>query len=62
MSQSYIDPVCGVIITHRTAFAQSEYNGKTYYFCSKADKQAFDKHPVKYIFALLKPLPHTEHA
>jgi YHS domain-containing protein len=56
MTQTYIDPVCGVIITHRTAFAQSNYRGKIYYFCSKADKETFDKHPVRYIFALHQPI------
>ena len=49
MTETYIDPVCGVVLTPRTVFAQSIYKGKTYYFCSKADKEAFDKNPEKYI-------------
>jgi YHS domain-containing protein len=30
------DPVCG---------GSSEYNGKTYYFCSASCKQKFDRDP-----------------
>ena len=49
MIQTYIDPVCGVILTSRTTFTQSNYKGKIYYFCSNADKDAFDKNPEKYL-------------
>jgi YHS domain-containing protein len=56
MLQTYIDPVCGVILTHRIVFAQSEYNGKIYYFCSQADKAAFDHNPPRYLMNLHKKL------
>jgi YHS domain-containing protein len=31
-----------------TAAAASEYKGKTYYFCAKGCKKAFDSDPEKY--------------
>lgn len=48
MAQTYRDPVCGMEVTPQTAAGKSQYNGKTYYFCSPADKEAFDKNPEKY--------------
>jgi Cu+-exporting ATPase len=42
------DPVCGMQVDPRTAAAQSTYNGKTYYFCSEACRQQFDKNPAQY--------------
>jgi Cu+-exporting ATPase len=32
-----------------TAAGTSEYNGKTYYFCSPGCKASFDKDPEKYL-------------
>ncbi len=43
------DLVCGMNVDPKTAAAQSEYQGKTYYFCSPGCKQAFDKEPEKYV-------------
>ncbi len=48
------DPVCGMEVEPKTAIAKSTYQGKTYYFCSMEDKQAFDKEPQRYI----KPQEH----
>lgn len=48
MAQTFKDPVCGMEVTAETAAGKSEYKGKTYYFCSVADKQTFDKNPEKY--------------
>ena len=42
------DPVCGMQVDPRTAAAQSTYNGKTYYFCSEACRQQFDKNPAQH--------------
>ncbi len=44
-----IDPVCKMDIDEKTAKVKSEYQGKTYYFCALACKQAFDKNPDKYV-------------
>jgi Cu(I)/Ag(I) efflux system membrane fusion protein len=45
-AQVFIDPVCGM--QGDTAISYS-YNGKTYYFCSKSDKETFMQDPKKYI-------------
>lgn len=42
------DPVCGMSVDEGSARFKSEYKGKTYYFCSRACKTAFDKDPAKY--------------
>lgn len=42
------DPVCGMQIDPDNAAGQSTYQGKTYYFCSPACKQKFDKNPGQY--------------
>ena len=44
-----IDPVCGMEVDPKTAANKSNYQGKTYYFCSQEDKKAFDKEPQKYV-------------
>lgn len=41
------DPVCGMEVDEKKAAAKSEYKGKTYYFCSRGCKVAFDKDPEK---------------
>lgn len=42
------DPVCGMEVNEKTALLQSEYMGKTYYFCGPGCKKAFDENPAKY--------------
>ncbi|PMP73271.1 MAG: hypothetical protein C0180_07190 [Aciduliprofundum sp.] len=42
------DPVCGMEVKEDTKF-RSDYNGKTYYFCSESCKKQFDKNPEKYV-------------
>jgi YHS domain-containing protein len=46
-----IDPVCGMEVDPKTAAGKSEYQGKTYYFCSPGCKRDFDKEPQKYVKA-----------
>jgi len=43
------DPVCGMDVDEKKAAATSGYKGKTYYFCSRGCKVAFDKDPEKYL-------------
>jgi Cu+-exporting ATPase len=38
------DPVCGMFVDPKTA-SKSEFDGKTFYFCSLEDKATFDKDP-----------------
>ncbi len=42
------DPVCGMTIEEDHAVGTSEYNGTTYYFCSKDCKEEFDENPEDY--------------
>ena len=44
-----VDPVCGMSVNKSAAAGSSVYEGKTYYFCNAACKQAFDANPKKYI-------------
>jgi Cu+-exporting ATPase len=43
------DPVCGMRVDPTTAAAKSEYQGKTYYFCSPGCKTSFDKSPEAFV-------------
>jgi len=43
------DPVCGMEVDEKRAAATSTYQEKTYYFCAKGCKIAFDKEPEKYV-------------
>jgi len=43
------DLVCEMWIDPKEAAATSEYKGKTYYFCARGCKVAFDKDPEKYV-------------
>jgi len=45
----------------KTAAFKSEYQGQTYYFCSKADKDTFDKNPAKYAGAPQDPHAGQHH-
>jgi Cu(I)/Ag(I) efflux system membrane fusion protein len=47
MNAAVQDPVCGMEFDPAKAAERSEYNGKTYYFCSKRCKDTFDKDPKK---------------
>jgi Cu+-exporting ATPase len=44
-----IDPVCGMTVDPKTAAGKSEYQGKTYYFCSLGCKKDFDKEPHRFV-------------
>ncbi len=47
--QNFRDPVCGMEVSHKTAIETCEYQGKTYYFCAGACRQAFESDPAKYL-------------
>jgi YHS domain-containing protein len=42
------DVVCGMQVDPAKAAGTSQYNGKTYYFCSSACKAKFDADPAKF--------------
>ncbi|MCG2785778.1 MAG: cadmium-translocating P-type ATPase [Anaerolineae bacterium] len=43
------DPICGMEIDPKTAFATREHMGKTFYFCSKNCAEQFDAAPHSYM-------------
>ena len=43
-----IDPVCGMTIDSQTAVARTQYEGRTFYFCSEECKREFDANPTRY--------------
>lgn len=42
------DSVCGMQIDESEAAGQSEYQGRTYYFCSTSCREKFDENPEDY--------------
>ena len=42
------DPVCGMRIDHAEAAATFEYEGRTFFFCSEACRDAFVADPAAY--------------
>lgn len=44
----HIDPVCGMVVRENDDL-KYEYNGKTYYFCSKICLDKFKDNPEKYL-------------
>ena len=42
------DPVCKMTVDDKSAAGKSDYNGKTYYFCSPGCKAKFDQNPQQY--------------
>ena len=42
------DPICGMQVEEADAAGQSDYEGKTYYFCSSGCKEKFETDPVEY--------------
>ncbi len=49
------DPVCKMILEKEEATDTFEYNGVTYYFCSKECLEKFLKNPEKFIVKQKKP-------
>lgn len=42
------DPACKMTIDEKSAAGKSDYNGKTYYFCSFGCEAKFDRNPQQY--------------
>jgi len=42
------DPVCGMDLDEEAAEGRQDYQGTTYYFCSKACQEAFRNEPGRY--------------
>jgi len=48
MATTERDVVCGMQVDPAKAAGTSQYNGKTYYFCSASCKAKFDANPAQY--------------
>ena len=44
-----LDPVCKIEVNPVSADAQSDCEGVTFYFCSQACKERFDREPRRYV-------------
>ena len=44
-----VDPVCLMRVNPKKAAASSMYNGKSYCFCDKICKEAFDTEPEQFL-------------
>jgi len=44
--RSFKDPVCGMEVSRMTAIDECVYRGKTYYFCDRTCREAFEAEPV----------------
>ena len=42
------DPICNMEVDEQDAAGESQYQGKTYYFCSQGCKEEFDQNPQQY--------------
>lgn len=49
MAATAIDPVCGMTVDPATAAGSAEYQGTTYYFCSRGCLKAFTADPTEYV-------------
>jgi YHS domain-containing protein len=50
------DRVCGMTVDTEKAAAQTNYKGRTYYFCSQACEQRFEAQPERYAPFAEEPL------
>lgn len=48
-SDTAIDPICGMTVSPNTAAGSFEYNGQTYYFCSKHCLAKFQAEPESFL-------------
>ena len=51
-----LDPVCGMTVDPARAAGQVEYDGTTYYFCSKGCVAKFSADPKKYLSGAREPM------
>lgn len=47
--RSFKDPVCGMEVSRSTAIDEFVHQGKTYYFCARTCREAFEADPEKFI-------------
>ena len=50
-----IDPVCGMQVTESESAERSDYQDRTYYFCSRDCRVAFEKNTEPYAVPVNEP-------
>ncbi len=53
------DPVCGMKVDPAEAAGTRQYQGQTYYFCSKGCKAKFDRRPEAHLTPQATPAPQS---
>ena len=53
--RNFKDPVCGMEVSRISAIEELVLQGKTYYFCAKTCREAFEADPGKHL------LQHRQH-
>jgi YHS domain-containing protein len=53
--RTFLDPVCGMELSRKTAFDELTYHGKTFYFCAASCREEFEAQPDQYL------RPHRQH-
>ncbi len=48
-TEAHVDPVCGMTVFENEAAGRSEFRGRTYYFCARGCKAAFDRSPASFL-------------
>lgn len=48
-TDTYKDPVCGMMVSRLSAPAACRYDGRTYYFCAEVCQKKFEENPAQYI-------------
>ena len=46
---TYTDPVCGMKLSRNTAAEELAHDGRTYYFCARVCREAFEADPDRYV-------------
>src|SRR5262245_10740058 len=54
-----LDPVCGMTVDPARAAGQFDYEGTTYFFCSKGCLAKFAADPQKYLAGAHEPMAHA---
>jgi YHS domain-containing protein len=49
ISQTVVDPVCGMKVDPQSSDIVSTYGKNNYYFCADACRKVFDDNPEKYL-------------
>ncbi len=58
---TYVDPVCGMLLSLESAPEEAVYKHRVYYFCAPACREAFEADPERYLHKHLKAGPDQHH-